>query len=89
MAIPIAARRKVMNAAAEVDTSGPREAAILGGVCRSMIEHGNMRPDVVRWWMAAILQHFRLVNVDCRPPCNAELAMVLQRFEEAFGSRVA
>jgi hypothetical protein len=89
MAIPIAARRKVMNAAGEVATNSPREAAILGGVVRSVIEHGHMKPEVVRWWTTAVLGHFNLAMVDRRPPCAAEMAMVIQRFEEVFGRRVA
>ena len=89
MAVAKAARRKILTAADEVDTAGPREAAIMGGIVRSLIDTGTMRPDMVKAWMSTILEQFHLANVDRRPPCKAELSMVLQRFEEAFGSRVA
>ena len=89
MAIPIEARRKVMVAAGCVATHSPREAAILGGIVRAIIAHGTMRPQDVRHWTTDALGHFGVLNVDRRPPCAAEMAMVIQRFEEVLGRRVA
>jgi hypothetical protein len=89
MAIPIAARRKVMQAASTVAPDTMREAAILGGVVRCMVEHGHLIPAVVRVWTMEVLGYYKLSGVDRRPPCNAELAQVVGRFEDAFGRRVA
>ena len=86
MAIPIAARRKVMYAAAEVQTDTRREAAIVGGISRSVIDSGTMRPDMVRAWLTSAMG---LTPAERQAPCKAELAQIVARFEEAFGRRVA
>lgn len=87
MAVPLAARRKYMLAASAVATSNPREAAILGGILHSAIEHGRLVIPDVRLHMSHALTGWNLVNVDRRAPGNAEIAMVLARFEEALGHR--
>ncbi len=85
MAITPAVRRRVMVAADEVQTSHPREAAILGGIVRSTIDGGRVDVEYVRRYASAIIAEFNLVNVDRRPPGSHEIAMVLTRFEERYG----
>lgn len=85
MAVPIAQRRKYMLAASRVQTSNIRQAAILGGLVRSAIDHGRLDTSHVRRHVAQTLGRF--VNVDRQPPVNAEIAMVLAEFERELGHR--
>src|SRR6056297_1470371 len=85
MATTPAVRRRVMVAADEVQTTHPREAAILGGIVRSTIDGGRVDVEYVRRYASAIIAEFNLVNVDRRPPGSDEIAMVLTRFEERYG----
>ena len=83
--IPIAARRKAMMAAASIDTHSVREAAIVGGIVQCACSTGRYNADFIRRYMHDIIVEFRLVNVDRTPPNVAELAMVVSRFEDAYG----
>ena len=86
MAIPIAARRKVLHAAGAVTCNSRRESAIVGAICRSMIETGTLQPPFVRAWIGSAMG---LTPAERQPPDLAELAQIVARFEEAFGRRVA
>lgn len=87
MAIALAARRKVMIAAGQVETTNPREAAILGGIVRCAIETGGYNAERIRQYTHNIIGQMKLVGVDRRLPGNAEIAMVKERFEEHYGRR--
>ena len=80
-----AAQRNVLVAADLVQTSHPREAAILGGIVRSKIDMGRIDAGFVSRYTNEIIRTFNLVNVDDRAPCSAEIAMVTSRFEECYG----
>ena len=79
------ARTRVMEAADAVETSHPREAAILGGIVRSAIDTERLDREFVRSYTRDIIGEFNLVNVDRQPPGTTEIAMVLTRFEAAYG----
>lgn len=85
MDVPIDQRRRMMLAAATVQTSSPRQAAILGGLVRSAIDHGHLSMPVVSAHMSSVL--VGLVGVDRREPSTAEVAMVLDEFERELGYR--
>lgn len=84
--MPLADRRNAMHAADLVGTYSPREAAVLGGIVRSVIAVG--RPDVlyIAQYVRDILGLFNLVGVDRSTPCAAEIAMVVERFEAVHRS---
>ena len=84
-----AGRHEVMAAALLVQTSNPREAAILGGVVRSTIETGCINADFVSTYTSHVIDEFGLVNVDRRPPCLAEIAMVASRFQLHYSRSAA
>jgi hypothetical protein len=77
----LAERREAMHAADLVDTHSAREAAVLGGIVRSVIGTGRTDLAYVAHYVRDILGVFNLVGVDRSPPCGAEIAMVLERFE--------
>lgn len=83
--IPVDARRKTMLAGSVIDTHSVREAAIVGGIVRCTIATGCYNPDFIRRYTHDILGEFHVVNVDRTPPNMAELAMVVDRFEDALG----
>lgn len=87
MDVPIEQRRKMMLAAATVQTSSARQAAILGGLVRSAIDYGHLSMPVVSAHVSSVLSG--LTNVDRREPCSAEVAMVLDQFQHALGYRFA
>jgi hypothetical protein len=76
-----------MHAAELVDTYSPREAAVLGGIVRSVIATGHCDAEYVAGYAQDILCTFNLVGVDRSVPCLAEIGMVLDRFEEVYGDR--
>lgn len=82
------AAQRLFAAADAIDTTTRREAAIVGGIVRSVIDHGRLRPDYVRSYTRHIIGEFGMADVDSRLPCNAEIAMVLQRFEANYGRPV-
>jgi len=79
-----AARHEVMAAAELVQTSHPREAAILGGIVRSTIDVGRIDANFVSRYTTEVIEGFGLVNVDRRPPRLAEIAMVVSRFQAYY-----
>ena len=85
----LAERQKVLVAAERVLTSHPREAAILGGVVRSTIDHDHFDMGFVSRYTRDILQAFELANVDSCPPSSAEIAMVKSRFDEYYRRQAA
>lgn len=84
--IPLAARRKVMNAAGEVETSTVREAAIVGAIVRCACSTGRYNGPWISQTTSDILHEFRLL-VDRTPPCMAEVGMMVERFEAAYGRK--
>src|SRR5690606_30410986 len=87
MDVPIDQRRRMMLAAANVQTSSVRQAAILGGLVRSAIDYGHLSMPVVSAHMSSVLSG--LAGVDRREPCSAEVAMVLEQFQRSLGYRFA
>ncbi len=83
--IPINARRKAMLAGAQVATHSVREAAIVGGIVRCAIATGGYNGQWIAEYAVDAIASFKVVNVDRSPPNLAEVAMVLERFEEAYG----
>jgi hypothetical protein len=84
MALALAARRKVLVAADNVQTSHPREAAILGGIVRSAIDAGQIDADFVRRYASRIIAEFNLAHVDRRMPGRREIETVLERFQAEY-----
>ena len=82
--IALAARRRAMLAAEMVQTSSVREAAILGGIVRCVIACGRYNGPWISQYAADIIHAFNLVGVDRTPPNLAEIAMMLERFEESY-----
>jgi len=82
-------RQRVLMAAERVLTTHPREAAILGGVVRSTIDHDDFDMGFVSRYAHDIIQTFELANVDSRPPSTAEIAMVKYRFDEYYRRQAA
>ena len=80
------ARREAMHAADLTGTYNAREAAVLGGIVRCMIETGGCDVGFISAYVRDILAVFDLVDIDRSAPCAAEIAMVLQRFEEVYGT---
>jgi hypothetical protein len=85
MSIERSAHRRVLCAAVDVATSSAREAAIVGGIVRSTLDSGTLDVTRVARYASEIMTHFGLVDVDLRAPGAAEIAMVLDRYEQ--GSR--
>lgn len=85
--IPVAARRKAMYAASNTETTTCREAAILGGIVRNVIATGRYNGPWISQYAVDIIDEFRLRGVDRTLPGPTELAMVLERFEVAYGRR--
>jgi len=79
--MPLDDRRRTMHSADLVETHSAREAAVLGGIVRSVIATG--RPDIadIAHYARDILGVFNLVGVDRSMPCRVEIDMVLERFE--------
>ncbi len=80
-----AARHRAMQAADQVDTHSIREAAVLGGVVRSIIGTGRCDVEYVARYARDIIGAFNLVGVDRSVPCSTEVNMVIERFEEVHG----
>lgn len=85
MSIDRFAQRRVLCAAVDVATNSPREAAIVGGIVRSTLDSGTLDVTFVAQYATEIMTYFELVDVDLRAPGAAEIAMVLDRYEQ--GSR--
>jgi hypothetical protein len=83
--IPVAARRKILLAASLVDTSSPREAAIVGAACRNIIATGRCSPEWVGQTACDTLREWRLVGVPTTRPGPTEVHMVLDRFARVYG----
>jgi hypothetical protein len=79
------ARREAMSAADLVGTYSIREAAVLGGIVRCIIETGGCEAGYISEYVRGILDLFDHADVDRTAPCAAEIAIVLQRFEEVYG----
>lgn len=73
-----------MLAASTVETSSCREAAIVGGITRSVISCGRINTPWVAQYAADIIAEFRLVGVDKTPPGLVELAGVIDRFQTSY-----
>lgn len=86
--MPLADRREAMSAADLVGTCSPREAAILGGIVRCVIATEHCDVGFVSHYARDILGVFNLVGVDRSAPGTAEIAMVLERFEDAYGNPI-
>jgi hypothetical protein len=84
--MPLADRREAMHAADLVGTYSVREAAVLGGIVRSVIATGGSDVVYISQYARDILGVFNLVGVDRSAPCAAEIAMVVERFEAVHGS---
>jgi hypothetical protein len=84
--MPLADRREAMHAADLVGTHSVREAAVLGGIVRSVIATGRCDVVYIAQYARDILGVFNLVGVDRTTPCAAEIAMVVERFEAVHGS---
>ena len=82
--IPLAARRRAMLAAENVDTHSCREAAIVGGIVRCVISCGRINGPWVAQYAADIVAEFNLVGVDRKPPGMAEVAMVVDKFQQSY-----
>ena len=82
--IPIAARRKVLIAAGNVETNSEREAAIVGGIVRCAVATGRFNAPWIAQATLDILDEFR-VRADRTPPTLDELGEMVERFEEAYG----
>ena len=87
--IPIAARRKAMRAAGEVDTSTHREAAIVGGIVRNICATGRINRDWIATYAVDAICGFKLAGGDRTLPGPTEMGMVIERFEAAYGRRLA
>ena len=84
--IPIAARRKVMHAAGQVDTSSVREAAIVGAIVRCACATGRYNEQWISQTAVDIIHEFRIL-VDRTPPGPTEIAVMVERFEDAYGRK--
>ena len=73
-----------MLAAEAVDTNSCREAAIVGGIVRTVIATGQIHPAWVAKYTSDIIHHFKILNVDARPPGLLEMEPVVQRFQQSY-----
>lgn len=62
---------------------------MLGGIVRCVIATGECDVGYISNYVRDILVVFDLVGVDRSAPCAAEIALILQRFEEVDGSPLA
>jgi hypothetical protein len=86
--IPLVARRRALLAASQTETTSPRDAAIVGGIVRSLIDTGGCDRGRVARYAVGVIIEFKLVGVDRTPPGPTEYRMVLNRFERAYGRRL-
>ena len=82
--IPLAARRKAMMAAEHVDTHNVREAAILGGLVRSVIACGRINVSWSAQYAVDMIREFKLPGVDTCQPGPTEMQMMVERFQESY-----
>ncbi len=82
--IPVAARHRAMFAADAVDVSTLRQAAILGGVVRSVIACNRINVPWVGQYTADIINAFNLNGVDRSPASLTEVAAVVERFQQSY-----
>ena len=81
--IPLAARHRAMSAAEAVDTTTLREAAILGGVVRSVIACGRINVPWCSQYATDMLEAFRVR--DGRTPIgHTETLDVIERFQASY-----
>ena len=84
--IPLAARRKVLNAASNVATSSHREAAILGSIVRCACASGRYDQRLIALWTVEAL---RGIPGDGSIPGRDEISDVLDQFQECYGRPLA
>ena len=82
--IPLAARRRAMLAADNVDTSTMRQAAILGGIVRCIASCGKINAPWVAQYTADILTEFKLPGVSTKPATFSELSAMIDKFNESY-----
>ena len=82
--IPLAARRRAMLAAEAVDTATVREAAILGGIVRSVIACGKINVPWCGQYAADMLEAFRVRDIDRKPPGLTEMSVMVERFQQSY-----
>ena len=75
-----------MLTASTLEVASCREAAIVGGIVRSMVDHGRYYAPAIATNTRDTLNEWNLVGVDRTPPGMAEMAMVLDRFRECYVS---
>lgn len=81
---------RVMMAAGEVETSSCREAAILGGIVRSLIDTGHLKITFVQHYTAEAVRHFAsdIAGTSERPntsrPGSAEIKKVARKFLDRY-----
>lgn len=82
--------QRVLVAANEVETESLREAAILGGLVRSLLDTGHLRIQFVRQYVPACVTHFGrdFVIAGEMPaltrPSDAEIRKVASKFLEKY-----
>ena len=81
---------RVLTAAEAVETDSLREAAILGGLVRSLLDTGHLRIQFVRHYVPSCTAHFaedirRSGEIpDARWPSDAEISKVARKFLDKY-----
>ena len=80
-------RQRVMHAASQVNPKDCREAAILGGVVRCVIDTGHFNKQYVKHyvpqalsWFDSDRKHFGAEAVNMKSPNDDEIAAITKRF---------
>lgn len=81
---------RVLMAASEVVTDSLREAAILGGIVRSLLDTGHLRISFVRHYAPQVIGFFAVngdlyrERVDTSTPTDQEIKRVASRFLDKY-----
>lgn len=81
---------RVLTAAHEVETESAREAAVLGGLVRSLLDTGHLKINYVRKYVPECVAYFgrdiRKVGdrIDVSAPSDAEIRKVASKFLEKY-----
>ena len=73
---------KVMNAASACQVDNDRDAAILGGIVRCMIDRGKFDPTFVAYYTETALSAFK--RPDNHRPSMVEVRRMVRAFQTAY-----